>query len=494
MSIHMRPLYIAKSIQELEKYSDINSIRIDNSKIPELIFKCFSDADKYVGSDDERAYIFYERGIKLYDKFFCVISTLERQKLTHKRSEAGKLMIALRHDLQQRYLIEEQCKLVESLPVCTEPFEVKNPKAAKEAAETKHFPGRWIPPESLYAMLMTKKPILFIDVRSQEDFEYRHIEHSCQINFGDKSQISKGITITRLEKSLSEHELPSWNHRNNVRLIVLVDEDTGEELIEHPEDAECFHLSCRNPLKIVYDALVTYNAEKDQLSPTVFLAGGIKEFSKRYPTFVTILSSRKKPSAQGEQNKADSIAYPNFTDITYVGDNMLTDENIRSTPPEMPIYSNAGILPYSELSKTLKKISVDTRATDHNYDLPPNRIATSKKTDSEKSSEEVAYPPTVDRSNKPKSDAPSVPPPSYESLSDLLSDYTEAPPTIDRSTKPNAPNQDLKATEPNSSVNFIVRLFRQPQFTEYRVMTPSLAGLLLFRPTTFRGRRPPMSS
>ncbi|VDM02952.1 unnamed protein product [Schistocephalus solidus] len=277
----MRPLYIAKSIQELEKYSDINSIRIDNSKIPELIFKCFSDADN--------------------------------------------------------------------------------------------------------------------------------------------------ITITRLEKSLSEHELPSWNHRNNVRLIVLVDEDTGEELIEHPEDAECFHLSCRNPLKIVYDALVTYNAEKDQLSPTVFLAGGIKEFSKRYPTFVTILSSRKKPSAQGEQNKA---AYPNFTDITYVGDNMLTDENIRSTPPEMPIYSNAGILPYSELSKTLKKISVDTCATDHNYDLPPNRIATSKKTDSEKSSEEVAYPPTVDRSNKPKSDAPSVPPPSYESLSDLLSDYTEAPPTI----------------------------------------------------------------
>nr|VZI43187.1 unnamed protein product [Spirometra erinaceieuropaei] len=444
MSDHVHQLYIAKSLQELEAFCDVRFICIDDSKIPALISQCFSEADNLFGSDDERAYILYERGIKLCEKFSRRIPKQDFEKLAKKSSEAGKLVIALRHDLQKRYLIQKQCDLIDSLPICMEPLEVKH------AAETKHYPGRWIPPGFLYAMLTSKDPILFIDVRPGEQFEHLHIKHSCQINLGHISPLSKGLTITRIERSLPDNERPSWDRRKSVSLIVLEDEDTGEQLIHHPEKAECFDLNGRHPLKIVYDALVTYNAEKDQLPPTVFLSGGIREFLKRYPTFVTASLIRKEPSGRSPQNKADSIAYPKLNDHINVGDNMLADEDLPPIPPEMSIHQNVRVVPYSELSKTLTEIaSVENRRTDQsNHSTVVSTEAGAKKSPK---SEELTCPPTVDRSNKPKSDFPSVPPPSYESLSDSLSNYAGPPPTVDRSTKPDAPNLDIGATEPNSS-------------------------------------------
>ncbi|VDN16010.1 unnamed protein product [Dibothriocephalus latus] len=358
MSSPARPLYIAKSIQELEKFSDIGSFHLENSKIPGLISKCFSDADSLFGSDDERAYIYYDRGIKLYDKFCSSINTSEVRKLALKRSEAANVRISLRHDLKERYL-EEQCKLLDALPVCTESFEAKNPEAAKEAAETKHYPGRWIPPDSLYAMLMTKKPLLFIDVRSRDEFEYRHIEYSCQINLGDKSRICKGVTITRIEKSLSNQERSNWDHRNSVKLIILVDEATGEELIGHPEKAEYFDLPGRHPLKIVYDALVTFH------------------------------------QIAHETRVMDSFVYPKLDDTNYVGDITLTEEDYQPIPPEMPVYPNITVKPYSELAKQLTDMSLGPPGTDKIYPVDSDRTARPKKTDSEKSSENISYPPPV---------------------------------------------------------------------------------------------------
>lgn len=60
---------------------------------------------------------------------------------------------------------------------------------------------------------------------------------------------------------MTEEERDRWKSHSTSNLIVLVDECSGSELIERPQDAEKFQLPTRHPLKIIYDALVTVCVE-----------------------------------------------------------------------------------------------------------------------------------------------------------------------------------------------------------------------------------------
>lgn len=71
------------------------------------------------------------------------------------------------------------------------------------------------------------------------------------------SFLDLSITITSLENRLDSDQRSEWNQHKSAKVIVLMDEDTGSELIENPSAAENFQLPSRCPLKIIYDALVT---------------------------------------------------------------------------------------------------------------------------------------------------------------------------------------------------------------------------------------------
>lgn len=64
-------------------------------------------------------------------------------------------------------------------------------------------------------------------------------------------------TITTLENRLDDSQRSLWNSHKFAKVIVLMDEDTGSELITEPGAAENFQIPSRCRLKIIYDALVT---------------------------------------------------------------------------------------------------------------------------------------------------------------------------------------------------------------------------------------------
>ncbi|VDD79272.1 unnamed protein product [Mesocestoides corti] len=113
---------------------------------------------------------------------------------------------------------------------------------------------------------------------------------------------------------MSENELRRWMSQASANLIVLLDEKTGDELIDGQRGVEEFQLTTRHPLKIIFDALVTYNAEKHLLPSTVFLAGGFEEFQKRYPSLVT---NTPVPQQQPTSIRpAGRIGYPSIQEST----------------------------------------------------------------------------------------------------------------------------------------------------------------------------------
>lgn len=56
---------------------------------------------------------------------------------------------------------------------------------------------------------------------------------------------------------MSDAEKSLWKLHVGAKLIVLLDNKSGCNLIARPEDAEQFELPARHSLKIIYDALFT---------------------------------------------------------------------------------------------------------------------------------------------------------------------------------------------------------------------------------------------
>ena len=65
------------------------------------------------------------------------------------------------------------------------------------------------------------------------------------------------ITITTLEKNLDAQQKEQWELRGSAQLIILLDENSGSELIKIPINAETLLLPPSHPLKKMYDAFIT---------------------------------------------------------------------------------------------------------------------------------------------------------------------------------------------------------------------------------------------
>ncbi|VDN99524.1 unnamed protein product [Rodentolepis nana] len=281
-----------------------------------------------------------------------------------------------------RLRIELCARLLENLDICDDPL----PPSNEEHQKPVHFPGRWLPPKYFYDMFKSDSAFL-VDARPREDYSRKRIVGIPQINVG--GVIVSGLTITSLENRLNPAQLSEWNIHKSAKVIVLMDEDTGHELIDNLDDAENFQLPSRCPLKIIYDALVTYNAEKTAMPSTQFLAGGLEEFEKLYPTSVVMSSSHQSTS---KSNLLSGINYGSLVDDA--SERVSDGSSTIVSSIDAPIDLEAGdddskpFTPYGELHRRLKE-NVDRKV--HIHTQP-----------SEDSSSVKSFKPVIDRSTKPQ--------------------------------------------------------------------------------------------
>nr|CDS28089.1 ubiquitin carboxyl terminal hydrolase 8 [Hymenolepis microstoma] len=287
-----------KWIAELEQkcFCDLKSKSSD--EIEKLIPRLFDMGKENSKTNMEKAFIYYGRGLNMYNALKSRNYDKISQQLISNCVNAERAYCQLRIELCVRFL--------ENLEICDDPL----PSHSEKQQKPVHFPGRWMPPEYFYERLKTGDAFL-VDVRSSEDYSRKRIVEIPQINVG--GGIVSGLTITSLENRLDTAQFSEWNIHKSAQVIVLMDEDTGRELIANPDGAETFQLPSRCPLKIVYDALVTYNAEKTSMPSTLFLSGGLEEFEKRYPTLVVMSSSYQSTS---KSDLLSGITYGSIVDDT----------------------------------------------------------------------------------------------------------------------------------------------------------------------------------
>uniref|UniRef100_A0A5K3EFY1 Ubiquitin carboxyl-terminal hydrolase n=1 Tax=Mesocestoides corti TaxID=53468 RepID=A0A5K3EFY1_MESCO len=286
-----------------------------------------------------------------------------------------------------------------------------------------HFPGRWMPPEKLYGRIRHGDSIFIVDVRSNEQYSRSKINIENQVNLC--GPLSAGATKTALEKKMSENELRRWMSQASANLIVLLDEKTGDELIDGQRGVEEFQLTTRHPLKIIFDALVTYNAEKHLLPSTVFLAGGFEEFQKRYPSLVT---NTPVPQQQPTSIRpAGRIGYPSIQESTEakLTPNLAVKKATDAEPADVP--SAQETQTYEELLRQLHQNAAFGQLI--------------KKPEASS----IVPPVKVDRSTKPRNDAPTPPVPSHQEVGNRSADKNLAP-EVNRSTKPLTTSKSLDAT------------------------------------------------
>ncbi|KAM7537582.1 hypothetical protein Aperf_G00000074937 [Anoplocephala perfoliata] len=400
-----------KPLADLERQCicDVKSRKPD--EIEKLILHMFDEGERLSSTDVEKAFIYCGRGLNMletlrkFNRYNC------SKQLISRCAVIQRTFNRLRDDLCSRYL--------DLLDVCDDPLPSPTVKS-----EPNHFPGRWMPPEYFYNMYKTEA-IFLVDVRPGEDYTVRRISGIPQVNFG--SNITSGITITTLENRFDNDQRSQWNSHKSAKVIVIMDENTGSELITNPDAAENFQIPSRCRLKIIYDALVTYNAEKSTMPSVVFLSGGLEEFEKRYPTLVSTSSSYQSKS----KSELPSV-------ITY---NSITDDIEAASSSTEPPSNDAGDensvarMSYQELHRLLNESTKIPKLASKATPIPPHFNSSSPRVNSviEKPSK-----PSIDRSIKPQT----IPKP--------IGNTDEKPriPEVNRATKPQfaTQNGDMKPT------------------------------------------------
>ncbi|KAL5110730.1 Ubiquitin carboxyl-terminal hydrolase 8 [Taenia crassiceps] len=335
--------------------------------------------------DEESAFVYYGRGLSLFAGIEAASASCISRELKTQYESAKDAYSRLRENLRLRYEMEQSILVLNDLPVCNDQI-----LSESSEREPKQFPGRWMPPTCLYDAIAKGEQVFLIDVRSKEEYSRKKISKIPQINLA--VNIIYGQTINSLEKKMDDAQRGQWKLHESAKVIVLFDRDSGGELIEKPGDAENFSLHRKHPLKLMYDTLVTYNAEKMNLPPTVFLSGGFEEFEKRYPSFV---SSTPTHSYSSRALKlTGQIDYPIVSDKSgCMLSSELSSYGNSYLEPGDPIGSTKS-LSYCELTKLLKaNESLEVSSSSSNE---PN--SKSIKSCSNESSHE----PVVDRSTKPQ--------------------------------------------------------------------------------------------
>ncbi|KAM3184917.1 hypothetical protein ACTXT7_007421 [Hymenolepis weldensis] len=409
-----------RSIAELEQKCTCDLKSKPSDEIEKLIPRFFDVGERHRKMDMEKAFINYGRGLDMYNTL--------KSRNNHKISPQLRSS-CINAELAYNQLRMELCvRFLEHLDVCDDAL----PSNSEKLSNPSHFPGRWMPPDYFYEMLKTDN-IFLVDVRSSEDYSRKQIVGIPQVNFG--GVITSGLTITSLENRLDIAQRSRWNIHKSAKVIVLMDEDTGSELIANPIAAENFQLPSRCPLKIMYDALVTYNAGKTAMPSTVFLSGGLEEFEKRYPTSVATSFSRQSTS---KSKLLSGITYGSIVNDT--------NEQVVGGPPptasaiDTPIDFDAGnkddapLASYGELRRLLKANEARKVPKPMPKETPtaPPVIPTLS---SEQSANEKSSKPRIDRSIKPQPNPQIFEPPESK-------DKKPKVPEVNRTVKPQFTTQN----------------------------------------------------
>ncbi|XP_033625203.1 ubiquitin carboxyl-terminal hydrolase 8-like [Asterias rubens] len=384
-------LYIAKSIEELNKKADFAPDKNTKAKIYcKSADKIIREADKaYRSQDEERAYV-------LYMKFICIIQYISKMKeykldkeyydnlggTKHvisaiEKAETLQTSLLRRYkDLEEEQQVQATCTLAANDSSSDESIKkprnsttngVANdsavPYCAKNTAFTPEFGQNGkIVAAQLYKLLQDDTyHILLMDARSTEHFQASHMQCQQVINVPQET-IKPGITVTNIVKCLKAEARTLWTKRGDVDCIVLFDwNSTLKDLTKSST------LVCLKDAIYKWDSLVTLKREP------IVLDGGYESWLVRYP-MLTTNPHVNRPTTTSDASSTTS----NLLNFDYPS---LEDEQPRSLPTASPVSAQV---------KSSHAIDVNGQIS-----TPSEPAATS-------TSNSVKCVPSVDRSSKPK--------------------------------------------------------------------------------------------
>jgi ubiquitin carboxyl-terminal hydrolase 8 len=412
--VRLRPLYLGKSIEELNKQSEV-SAKAQAKQLLNSLPKLKAEASKCIAEgDQEKAYILYMKYVQCYTNMRNAKDFKEDPGFFNKMLNVKEVKDAvvmsenLCGDLSQRYEkqahAEAMAKEVKEQAMAKKSQTLgqhggdgqRKAKPSAQLAE-KRSPDT-ITPKELYSLMDQKATaLLLLDCRPATDFAASCIRHAASINV-PADILRPGCTPKAIEANVSGKAKLEWQRRMSADVLVLYDWFATA----FDESQALIHL--RQALT-KWDHGVSYKCQ----TPRV-LSGGYDNFLHHYPMKCSdaakgrqLSYQRKKEHDQAKKKTVDpapialtKIAFPTFDER---GMAILPTSKIDSA-----VASGAVVISQSQPiipDRTTKPGRFQT--------LPPSQPITSafaSTSISDESEEEDFLPslsvPVVDRSSKAK--------------------------------------------------------------------------------------------
>nr|XP_026689822.1 ubiquitin carboxyl-terminal hydrolase 8-like [Ciona intestinalis]XP_026689823.1 ubiquitin carboxyl-terminal hydrolase 8-like [Ciona intestinalis] len=317
-----KDLYIAKSLKDLNKHTDSKCEKGRSIKIYlNFANKAFAEAEKaFKSRDEERAYILY---MKYLDMVGIVRKCPEFKKDTQhyslllgkmntitalENAEATSNSLKKRYDALAKKAAEAEMKQVEGKIKqngAVEEFSHPVPDEEKvtETPEKETF-GNEVNSAKLYELIYKKsKDVLILDIRSSEDFQMSHVQHSICANV-PKAAIQPGTVVSKIEEGIAPSDMEMWNKRDSVDLVVLLDWTSSVKRLQDKGD----------PLRSLKDAIWKWNQDKILQHEPVVLEGGFSDWLEFYPQFTTNPKA-KVPKANVKTLNVNSLLEFSYSDL-----------------------------------------------------------------------------------------------------------------------------------------------------------------------------------
>lgn len=418
--VDKKALYLATNMRDL---TDIAVLTIGPKTPAKQLMEC---SRKIIGKvtqllktsplDEEQMYIFYYR---ILDIWSMITETAEyKQHKKYYNSMVGKdiqramaQLESLHFSLEKRYeKLSEELLMVTSNNNCNKkPRETQqkenNEEISSDEAENEKEPPVSISCRDLQEIVLYRKNVLIVDVRSKEDFDKSRIDRlKSVINFPeDDIRLSIGKDCQKLRVYI-RHDVWYWDHRDEFDNIVLLDWNTEEKTLV-PGNI----LFILKNIVLKWDLGVTYK------NPPVILEGGYERFLDMYPVLTTNANIERPPPPPDEDGDASET--PLLNNIEYPLDDL--EDTLTVQPQKL----HNAVIVAPDMSKQPRLVPQVDRTT--KPELPSKPVAVVKQPE---------VPPVTE---------PSIPPPAemeVEEPENTTSVVPESPAKQDRPTPASSPS------------------------------------------------------
>ncbi|XP_041356247.1 ubiquitin carboxyl-terminal hydrolase 8-like [Gigantopelta aegis] len=395
-----KDLYLAKTLSDLNKFSEIKDLGHNVNVIIKSADKMYKEAERLDSlQDEERAYV-------LYMKYFNVIQQAKKKPDYKKQKEyfdslIGKRAILkaidraekLAESLKDRYdeveaaavaaklsklhlerdkkqiddVVDDVVVDMTSSNTDKKPGDSSSNEEKENQSKTELTRGS-ITPMELYKLLQDKGvTVILMDVRSRKDFQESHISHPSSINIPEEI-IKPGSTVSHIANALPSESVSLWKQRDSVDYIILLDWVSTEK-----------NLDVGTTLRTLKDALFRYDSTVTLKTEPLILESGYEQWLLYYPVMSTNPRvSRPSPDQSVASMSGLDFNYPDLDEPKTVPPQVQMDQ---SEPMKEPSNQN---VPHKSRSLPSVDRSLKPKASGSGSSISQNashvRLNTSKTT------------------------------------------------------------------------------------------------------------------